>query len=158
MLTSTSIDDAAKRRALVAYLGNEGKDRDASHAMYHEDAILEFPQSGERFFGKRTIQEWRERYPSTTEFRLRRLTGAGAFWAAEILISYEGGAPMFGIGLYEFRDDKVAREAVYVMDGFDAAEWRAPWATRFDPLASIAPSAWRDGVPFGLDANLEPVG
>lgn len=146
--------DAAKRAALVRYLNNEGKDRETSHEMYAEDAILEFPQSGERFFGKRTIQEWRERYPATTDFRLRRLSGEGNTWSAEILISYEGGPPMFGVGLYEFRDGKVAREAVYVMDGFDAAEWRAPWTTRFDPLASIAPAEWRDGVPFGLEADL----
>ena len=156
MITAT-IDvpsDAAKRAALVRYLANEGKDRDTSHEMYADDAILEFPQSGERFFGKRTIQDWRERYPATTEFRLRRIAGAGAFWSAEILISYEGGPPMHGVGLYEFRGEKVVREAVYVMDGFDPQEWRAPWATRFDPLASIAPAEWHDGVPFGLEADL----
>ncbi|HEX5014792.1 MAG TPA: hypothetical protein VFV72_11620 [Candidatus Limnocylindrales bacterium] len=146
--------DAAKRAALVRYFGNEGKDRETSHEMYADDAILEFPQSGERFFGKRTIQEWRERYPAKTDFRLRRLSGAGDVWSAEILISYEGRAPMYGVGLYEFRGGKVVREAVYVMDGFDAQEWRAPWATRFDPLASIAPAEWRDGVPFGLEADL----
>jgi hypothetical protein len=151
---SDDASDAAKRAALVRYLANEGRDRDTSHEMYADDAILEFPQSGERFFGKRTIQEWRERYPARTDFRLRRLSGAGDVWSAEILISYEGGPPMFGVGLYEFRGGKVAREAVYVMDGFDAAEWRAPWTTRFDPLASIAPAEWRDGVPFGLEADL----
>src|SRR5262245_30416350 len=155
--TSTSIDDAAKRRTLVAYLGNEGKDRDASHAMYHDDAILEFPQSGERFFGKRTIQEWRERYPQKTEFRLRRILGSGAFWSAEITIAYDGGAPMLGLGLYEFRGDKVAREVVYAMERWDAAEWRAEWATRFDPLASIAPAEWQDEVPFGLEADLASI-
>lgn len=151
---SDARSDAAKRAALVRYIGNEGRDRDASHEIYTDDAILEFPQSGERFFGKRTIQEWRERYPSKTDFRIRRLSGHGSHWSAELLISYEGGPAMFGIGLYEFRGGKVAREAVYVMAGFDAAEWRAPWATRFDPLASISAAEWQDGVPFGLEAGL----
>jgi hypothetical protein len=150
MLTTTN--DAAIRAAIVRYLANEGEDRDASHEIYHEDAILEFPQSGERFVGRATIREWRERYPSKTRFRLRRVTGSGTTWTAEILISYDGSPWMFGIGIYEFRGDRVAREFVYVMEGFEAAEWRAPWATRFDPLASIATSEWQEGVPFGLDA------
>jgi hypothetical protein len=151
---ATDADDAVIRAALVRYLANEGIDRDASHELYDEDAILEFPQSGERFRGKDTILDWRRRYPDRTAFRLRRLMGSGRFWSAEILISYEGGPPKFGIGLYEFRGTKAVREMVYVMDGFEAADWRAPWATRFDPLASIAPAEWRDGEPFGLEAEL----
>jgi hypothetical protein len=95
----TSIDDAAIRRVLVRYLANEGIDRDTSHEIYHEDAVLEFPQSGERFVGRRTIQDWRERYPSKTRFNLRRITGSGESWSVELLISYDGGPWMFGVGV-----------------------------------------------------------
>jgi hypothetical protein len=154
----TSINDVAIRRALVRYLANGGDDRDAAHEMYHDDAVLEFPQSGERFVGKQTIRDWREHYPSKTRFNLRRISGEGGTWVAEILISYDGGPWKFGLGLYRFRGDKVVHEAVYVMDGFDAAEWRAPWATRFDPLASIPAAEWHEDVPFGLDAERETAG
>ena len=154
----TSINDAAIRRALVRYLANEGVDRDTSHEIYHEDAVLEFPQSGERFVGKTTIQDWRERYPSKTRFNLRRIAGSGESWSVELLISYDGGPWMFGVGLYQFRGDRIYREAVYVMDGFEAAEWRAPWATRFDPLASIPATEWREGIAFGLEAGAATVG
>jgi hypothetical protein len=116
----TSINDAAIQRALVRYLANGGDDRDAAHEMYHDDAVLEFPQSGERFVGKQTIRDWREHYPSKTRFNLRRISGEGGTWIAEILISYDGGPWKFGSGLYQFRGDKVIHEAVYVMDGFDA--------------------------------------
>ena len=44
------------------------------------------------------------------------------------------------------------------MDGFEAAEWRAPWATRFDPLASIPATEWREGIAFGLEAGAATVG
>jgi SnoaL-like domain len=151
-MSSTS-DDATIRAAIVRYLGAGGDDRETAHDIYHDDAILEFPQSGERFIGRKTIREWRERYPSSTRFRLRRITGSGATWTAEVLISYDGGPWMFGVAVYMFRSVKVARECVYVMDGFPAAEWRAPWATRFDPLASTSPSEWQDGVPFGIEAQ-----
>src|SRR5262245_28353797 len=148
---ASSSGDAAIRAALVRYLAQGGYDREAAHDIYHDDATLEFPQSGERFVGRETIREWRERYPSSTRFRLRRITGSGAIWTAEVLISYDGSPWMFGVGVYMFRGVKVAREFVYVMDGFAAAEWRAPWATRVDPLASIPPAEWRGGVPFGLE-------
>jgi len=150
---ATKADDAVIRAALVRYLANEGIDRDASHELYDEDAILEFPQSGERFRGKDTILDWRRHYPDRTAFRLRRLTGSGRFWSAEILVSYGDGPPKFGVGLYEFRGTKAVREMVYVMDGFEPAEWRAPRASRFDPLASIAPSEWHEGEPFGLESD-----
>ncbi len=140
-----TVDDAARRAALIRYLSNEGVDRDASHELYHEDAILEFPQSGERFVGRDTFQAWREQYPTPTRFRLRRLLGQGDFWSAELLVAYDGAPPMFGLGLYEFRDERVAREIIYVMAGWDAPEWRASWNTPFDRLASIDPTDFREG-------------
>jgi hypothetical protein len=150
-----TIDDTTIRAALVRYVASGGIDRDAAHELYHEDAILEFPQSGERFIGRDTFREWRERYPSETEFRIRRILGHGAFWSVELLVSYDGRPPMFGLGLYEFRGAKVAREVVYVMDGWDAPGWRAAWNAPFDRLASAAPSEIREGEPFGLEAQRE---
>jgi hypothetical protein len=146
--------DAARRQALLHYLANEGVDRAASHSLYHEDAILEFPQSGERFFGRDTFRAWREQYPDPTEFRLRRLMGGGDHWWAELVVTNEGRPPMFGIGLYEFRGERVAREIVYVAERWDAPSWRSPWNTPFDRLASVAPADVREGVPFGLEAEL----
>jgi hypothetical protein len=55
----------------------------------------------------------------------------------EVSVSYDGGPWMYGVQLLEFRDDKVARERIYVMDGWEAPEWRAPWRadTPADPPA-----------------------
>ena len=123
--------------------------------IYHDDAILEFPQSGERFVGRETFLTWRKQYPAKVDYRIRRITGHGDLWVVELLASYDRSAPMFGVGMFQFRGDKIARESIYVMAGFDAAAWRSEWATPFDPLAAVAPSAWQDGVPFGIE--LEPV-
>ncbi len=114
------------------------KDIDRSHAMYHEDAVLEFPQSGERFEGLATFKEWRAQYPANLRFRIRRMTAREDLVVVECSISYDDGPWQFGVQLLDFRDDKVERERIYVMEGWDAPEWRAPWraATPADPVAA----------------------
>ena len=106
---------------------NLAKDIDRSHAMYHDDAVLEFPQSGERFEGLATFKEWRSQYPATLRFRIRRMTAREDLVVVECSISYDNGPWQFGVQLLDFRDDKVERERIYVMEGWDAPEWRAPW-------------------------------
>ena len=103
------------------------KDIDRSHEMYHEDAVLEFPQSGERFEGLARFKEWRAQYPATLRFRIRRMTAREDLVVVECSISYDDGPWQFGVQLLDFRDDKVIRERIYVMEGWDAPEWRAPW-------------------------------
>ena len=144
------MDEAAVRRTLMRHWAYEGIDSDVSHEIYRDDAVLEFPQSGERFIGKANFLTWRKQYPATVAFRVRRISGRDDFWVTEYLISYDGGPWMFVVNILTFRDDKVAHEAIYIMDGWDAAEWRKPWVTPFDPLESVAPSEWREGEPFGI--------
>lgn len=68
-------DEQAVRAALKTYLDVSGTDLGARHEIYHEDAVLEFPQSGERFEGVANFREWRRIYPAKVEFELRRLRG-----------------------------------------------------------------------------------
>ena len=58
------MDDAAIRQALVRRV-EPGRDLDVTHQIYHYDAVLEFPQSGERFVGKDQFLTWRKRYPAS---------------------------------------------------------------------------------------------
>lgn len=146
-----NMDDAAVRRALVGQFKNE-RDLDESHAIYHDDAVLEFPQSGERFVGKENFLTWRKQYPAAVEYKIRRITGSGELWVIELLVSYDGGPPMFGVSVVQFRGDKIAKESIYAMEGFEAAAWRKAWATPFDPLASVSPSEWDEETGFGLEA------
>jgi hypothetical protein len=144
------MDDAAIRAALVRQF-EEGRDLDETHQLYHDDAVLDFPQSGERFVGKDSFLTWRKRYPAKVDYRIRRITGHDGLWVIELLASYDGSVPMFGVSIVQFRGDRIARESIHVMAGFDAAGWRSEWVTMFDPLASVAPSDWREGEPFGID-------
>jgi hypothetical protein len=121
------MDAATVRAMLQQQFEHAGSDPALSHAMYREDAVLEFPQSGERFEGVENFREWRSNYPAETAFDLREVRGRGDFWVAELLVSYDGGDPHFGVSILELRDDKIARESIYVAEGWEPPEWRARW-------------------------------
>jgi hypothetical protein len=118
--------DAATVRAMLEQHFASG-DPDVSHAMYHDDAVLEFPQSGERFEGVENLREWRSNYPASTKVEFREIRGGGDVWVAELSISYDDGPWSFGVSILEFRVDKIARESIYVAEGWEAPEWRAEW-------------------------------
>jgi hypothetical protein len=105
-----------------------GIDEDAVHAVYLDDAILEFPQSGERFEGRETFKAWRTKYPAAVTVDLRRTVGDGDVHVAEGVVRYDGGNPLHTIAIVEFRGDKVARETIYFAAPFEAPEWRRPYA------------------------------
>ena len=120
-------DQSARLEVVRRYWEYAGADVDRAHEIYHDDAVLEFPQSGERFEGVDNFTEWRRRYPAEVRYRVRRITAREDLVVAEVSVTYDGRREMFGVQLLEFRDDKVARERIYVMDGWEAPEWRAPW-------------------------------
>lgn len=121
------MDENAIRAALRRYIDYSGVDQDISHEIYHEDAVLEFPQSGERFEGVENFREWRRIYPARTEFDIRRLRGSGDLWVMELIVTYDSGTSMFGVSIFEFRGDKVIRETIYGGEAWEAPEWRARW-------------------------------
>ena len=121
------MDPETVRSMLLRNLGRGADDPGGSHDMYDDDAVLEFPQSGERFEGVENIREWRSRYPGSVSYGIRRIRGSGEIWVAEINVSYGGGEPHYGVDVLEIRQGKIVRETIYVGDAFDAPEWRAQW-------------------------------
>jgi ketosteroid isomerase-like protein len=123
------MDESGVRAALKHYFDHSAAgDEDVAHEIYVDDAVLEFPQSGERFEGVENFREWRRQYPATSvEFDVRRVRGGAEVWVTELGVRYDGGRWNFGVEILEFRGDKVSRETIYVMDGFEAPEWRSPW-------------------------------
>ena len=106
------------------------QDAAGAHALYHDDAVLEFPQSGERFEGLENFREWHARYPVEVEFRVRRIAGSGDVWVRELSVRDvrdDDGTWTLVVGVIEFRDDRIARERIYYSDTWEAPEWRAHW-------------------------------
>ncbi len=113
--------------ALKRHWDYSGKDEDVASEIYHDDAVLEFPQSGERFEGVENFREWRRQYPASLNFHTRRITHRDDLVVVENLISYNHSPWMFTVNVLEFRGDRVAHERIYIMDGWEPAEWRTPW-------------------------------
>jgi ketosteroid isomerase-like protein len=121
------MDAETIKEMLEQHFEHSASDPERAHAMYHEDAVLEFPQSGERFAGVDNMREWRSEFPADTSVEFREVRGEGDVWVAEISITYGDGPANSGISILELRDGKIARESIYVAEPFEAPEWRARW-------------------------------
>ena len=113
------------------WAASDANDFETEHCIYHEDAVLEYPQSGERTRGRRNIQNQRASQPSNKRFAVRRIIGGGDLWITEFILTYDS-KPSYTVSIMEFRDDKVARETQYFADPFVAPAWRAQWVERMD--------------------------
>jgi hypothetical protein len=121
------VSDEETRAKLERHWDTAGnRDQEAAHDIYHEDCVVEWPQSGERVRGKADLQALRTAYPAQLEFNVRRILGGGDLWITEYRISYDG-APVHVVSIMEFRDGLVARETHYFADPFEPPDWRARW-------------------------------
>src|SRR6187397_720823 len=118
------MDSETVTAMLLRNLGRASEDPIGSHDIYDDKAVLEFPQSGERFEGVANFREWRRQYPADLRFHLRRITHRGDLVVTEYLISYDAAPWMFTVSIMEFEGDRVAHERIYIMDGWEPAPWR----------------------------------
>ena len=119
------MDDRTMRLALERHWNaSDANDFDTEHEIYREDAVLEYPQSGERIRGRRNIQESRFVQPNKKRFTVSRMIGSGDLWITEFVLSYDG-VPSYAVSIMEFREGLVARETQYFADPFDPAPSRA---------------------------------
>ena len=113
------------------WAASDANDFETEHRIYHEDAVLEYPQSGERIRGRGNIQITRSIQPNKKRFTVQRILGGGDLWITEFILSYDG-KPSYTVSIMEFTDDKVARETQYFADPFVAPASRAQWVERMD--------------------------
>lgn len=113
------------------WAASDASDFETEHDIYLDDAVLEYPQSGERIRGRRNIQITRTGQPSKKRFAVRRILGSGDLWITEYILTYDG-KPSYTVSIMEFRGLKVTRETQYFGDPFEASAWRAQWVERMD--------------------------
>jgi hypothetical protein len=126
------MSDEQKRAALERHwAASDADDFEMEHEIYREDAVLEYPQSGERIRGRRRIQASRTAQPNRKRFAVRRIVGQGDLWVTEYVLTYDG-QPSYTVSIMEFLEGKVARETQYFSDPFQPGPSRAQWVERMD--------------------------
>jgi ketosteroid isomerase-like protein len=127
--SATDRDARTRARVEQHWAASESGDIDTEHAIYADDAILDYPQSGERFRGRSKIQAQRGGHPAERHFAVLRIRGGGDLWVSEVVITYDGG-PSYSVSLMEVAGDLVTHETQYFADPFPAPASRAALAER----------------------------
>jgi hypothetical protein len=124
------MDDQARRLRIQQFVeAINAREMDLFDAIYHDDVVIEWPQSGEVIRGKKNIRELREAYPTPPTATLRRVVGSADLWAIEMVFDYDGDR-FHVVLIHEWRDGLVARETSYYAAPFEAPAWRARWVER----------------------------
>src|SRR5580693_4557397 len=128
----SGVRDQEIRAALDRHwAASDSNDFETEHLIYQEDAVLDYPQSGERTRGRHNIRCQRAGQPNKKRFTVRRIVGSGNLWVTELILTYDG-KPSYTVSIMEFTGDKVARETQYFADPFPAPAFRAQWVERMD--------------------------
>ncbi len=107
----------------------DANDLEEEHQIYREDAVLDYPQSGERIRGRQRIRSSRAAQPNRKRFTVRRIIGTGDLWITELVLTYDG-RPAYTVSIMELVEGKVARETQYFADPFEPGPSRTQWVER----------------------------
>jgi hypothetical protein len=130
MWEKTMNEEANIRAALDRHwAASDANDFETEHEIYRDDAVLDYPQSGERIRGRRNIQASRAAQPNRKRFTVQRVLGSADLWVTELVITYDS-APSYTVSIMEFKDGKVAHETQYFGDPFAPGSSRAQWVER----------------------------
>jgi ketosteroid isomerase-like protein len=113
------------------WAASDANDFATEHQIYRTDAILEYPQSGERIRGRANIQASRAAQPNAKHFTVRRMLGGGDLWITELVLTYDG-QPFYTVSIMEFEDGEVVRETQYFGEAFEPGPSRAQWVERME--------------------------
>jgi hypothetical protein len=125
------MEDPEIRAALIHHwAASDANDFEGEHQIYRVDAVLDYPQSGERIRGRQNIEASRAAQPNLKRFTIRRIIGTGDLWITEYVLTYDG-RPAYTVSIMEFQGGKVARETQYFGDPFEPGPSRMQWV---DPI------------------------
>lgn len=111
------------------WVASAAGDLEKEHDIYHDDVVVDYPQSRERICGRHNIQAIRGHHPSKPAgFKVKRIIGNGDLWVTEYVITYDK-RPVQTVSIMEFLNDKVMHETQYFAEPFEPPTWRAQWVS-----------------------------
>ncbi len=124
-------DDEVRAALQRHWDASDANDFAVEHDIYRADAVLEYPQSGERIRGRAHIEASRAAQPNAKRFTVRRILGAGDLWVSELVLTYDG-QPNHVVSIMEFDGREVVRETQYFSEPFEPGPSRAQWVEKTD--------------------------
>ena len=111
---------------------NENDSR-AAGQLFHDDYVLDWPQSGERIRGRANFAAINEHYPASGRwvFNVHRVIADGKGAATDVAVT-DGAISARALSFFEIRDGLIWRMTEYWPDPFEPAAWRMQWTERID--------------------------
>jgi hypothetical protein len=124
-------DDDVRAALQRHWAASDANDFATEHQIYRADAVLDYPQSGERIRGRANIQASRTAQPNEKRFTVRRMLGGGDLWVSELVLTYDE-QPFYVVSVMEFQRGEVVHETQYFADPFEPGPSRAQFVERME--------------------------
>ncbi len=126
-----SVRDTDNRQAVEElFQAIAGGDVDRFHAQFHQDSIIEFPQSGERIVGEASRRAVYRSFPGRPV--VKRIVPGGDLAVAEATVDYGDAVDWRAVFIFEFHHTKIAKLAAYWAKPFEPSESRKAATERTD--------------------------
>lgn len=122
------------------WVAMQANDWAAAAALFADDYVLHWPQSGERIRGAANFVEINSAYPAAGRWRftVERLVVEGEQAVTDVVVS-DGAVTARAITFTTVRDGRIAGQIEYWPDPFDAPAWRAAWVERAREQSGASP-------------------
>ena len=140
----SEVDHRALVEGFAGILREQAWDRLGDYV--DDNAVWEYPQSGERFLGLANVRAQFENYPDleadtselkeviggttyalTPLYTLVSVGGSGARGTSIIRVKYPDGSIWWAVNMYEVGNGKIVRSRSFFAPEFDPPDWRAPY-------------------------------
>jgi hypothetical protein len=124
-------DQEKKNRAVIERLVEciNNRQVEVMDDLFSDDAIMDWPQSGEMVVGAENRRAIYAAFPSLPKITERRMVSSGDLVVLEATLDY-GAKTYPTVFIFEMPDGRIKKETAYWSEPFEAPEWRAKWVTR----------------------------
>jgi ketosteroid isomerase-like protein len=135
--------DTETTRQLVTqfWAAMQANDWTAAAALFADDYVLHWPQSGERIRGGANFVAVNANYPAAGrwQFTVERVVVEGE-QAVTLVVVSDGAVTARAITFTTVRDGRITSQVEYWPDPFDAPAWRAAWVERTTAQPGVSPN------------------
>lgn len=135
--------DAEITRRVVAqfWAAMQENDWTAATALFADNYMLEWPQSGERIRGGANFVAINSAYPAAGRWRftVERLVVEGEQAVTDVVVS-DGAVIARAITFTTVRNGRIVAQVEYWPDPFDAPAWRTAWVEHFTERPDASPN------------------